>query len=67
VNINYPIYGEANPTFTDFVAPGMLVTIIFAQSIGLTALGLVIERREGLPHLYSFQPFFYIIFWNAEF
>ncbi len=47
VNVNDPIYGEANPTFTDFVAPGMMITIIFAQSIGLTALGLVIERREG--------------------
>jgi ABC-type multidrug transport system permease subunit len=48
VNINDPIYGEMNPTFTDFIAPGMLIAIIFAQSIGLTALGLVMERKEGL-------------------
>ena len=43
-----PIYGSPNPSFTDFIAPGMIVSIGFAMSIGLTALIFVIERREGM-------------------
>lgn len=43
-----PIYGKANPTFTDFVAPGIMVSITFAQAIGLTALSFIIENKEGL-------------------
>lgn len=42
-----PIYGSANPKFTDFIAPGMIVNIAFASSIGLTALAFVVDKREG--------------------
>ena len=42
------IYGENNPQFIDFMAPGIMVTIIFTLSIGLTALMFVIEKKEGL-------------------
>lgn len=46
--ISPPIYGEnTNPKFTDFIAPGMIIAIAFAQSIGLTAMSLVMARLEG--------------------
>ena len=48
VIIEKPIYGDLSPKFTNFAAPGMMVSIIFFVSIGLTALLLVIEKKEGL-------------------
>lgn len=48
VIIENPIYGDLSPKFTNFAAPGMMVSIIFFVSIGLTALLLVIEKKEGL-------------------
>ena len=49
-----PIYGEANPKFTDFIAPGMIIAIAFAQSIGLTAMSVVMARLEGTQDRYEF-------------
>lgn len=43
-----PVYGASNPTFTNFMAPGMIISIGFALSIGLTALAFVTERKEGM-------------------
>lgn len=43
-----PLYGPAHPTFTDFVAPGIMITISFAQAIALTAVAFVVDRKEGL-------------------
>ena len=43
-----PVYGEETPTFTEFVAPGMLITLSFAISVGLTAISLIVEKKEGL-------------------
>jgi len=37
VQTGTPVYGFTNPKFTDFIAPGMIITIAFAQAIGLTA------------------------------
>ena len=48
INFTDPVYGERNPTFTEFVAPGMLITISFGISVGLTAISLIVERKEGL-------------------
>ncbi|EGD77792.1 hypothetical protein PTSG_08882 [Salpingoeca rosetta] len=48
VRFEKPIYGELHPTFTDFVAPGIMVSITFAQAIGLTAMSFVLDRKEGL-------------------
>lgn len=42
------IYGDLNPQFIDFMAPGIMVTIIFTLAIGLTALIFVIEKNEGI-------------------
>ncbi|XP_034254598.1 ABC transporter G family member 20 isoform X1 [Thrips palmi] len=43
-----PIYGSNNPSFTDFVAPGVILTIVFFLAVALTSSALIIERMEGL-------------------
>lgn len=42
-----PVYGERNPSFTSFVAPGIMVSISFGQSIGLTAIAFVLDKKRG--------------------
>ena len=48
VKMMQPVYGSLHPEFTDFVAPGMMSSIVFAQAVGLTALAFVIENKEGI-------------------
>ncbi|KAL0122984.1 hypothetical protein PUN28_007557 [Cardiocondyla obscurior] len=48
VNFNTPIYGPQDPNFTDFAAPGVILTIIFFLSIALTSGSMLMERNEGL-------------------
>ncbi|XP_003696091.1 ABC transporter G family member 20 isoform X1 [Apis florea] len=43
-----PIYGTQEPSFTDFVAPGVILTIVFFLAVALTSSILIIERMEGL-------------------
>lgn len=43
-----PIYGSSDPSFTDFVAPGVILTIVFFLAVALTSSALIIERMEGL-------------------
>ncbi|XP_036143267.1 ABC transporter G family member 20 isoform X1 [Monomorium pharaonis] len=43
-----PIYGTNDPSFTDFVAPGVILTIVFFLAVALTSSALIIERMEGL-------------------
>lgn len=43
-----PIYGERAPTFTEFMAPGVVLSIAFLAAVALTALAFVMERKEGL-------------------
>ncbi|XP_022100024.1 ABC transporter G family member 20-like isoform X2 [Acanthaster planci] len=43
-----PIYGSTRTKFVDFAAPGIILTIIFFLAMGVTALSLVTERKEGL-------------------
>ncbi|VEN61114.1 unnamed protein product [Callosobruchus maculatus] len=42
------VYGSSRPSFTDFAAPGVLLTIVFFLAVGLTATALIIERLDGL-------------------
>lgn len=42
-----PIYGVREPTFTEFMAPGVLLSIAFLAAVALTAIALVQERKEG--------------------
>lgn len=43
-----PIYGTKDPNFTDFAAPGVILTIIFFLSVALTSGAMLLERNEGL-------------------
>ncbi|XP_066603783.1 ABC transporter G family member 23 [Prorops nasuta] len=43
-----PIYGPKEPNFTDFAAPGIILTIIFFLSVALTSGAMLLERNEGL-------------------
>nr|UOU03363.1 ATP-binding cassette subfamily H-like 1 [Brachionus rubens] len=43
-----PVYGDNNPQFISFMAPGIMATIIFTLTIGMTGLMFVIEKKEGL-------------------
>lgn len=42
-----PVYGVREPTFTEFMAPGVLLSIAFLAAVALTAIALVQERKEG--------------------
>ncbi|XP_053976396.1 ABC transporter G family member 23-like [Hylaeus volcanicus] len=48
INFEEPIYGPEEPNFTDFVAPGVILTIIFFLSVALTSGAMLLERNEGL-------------------
>ncbi|CAG2175709.1 unnamed protein product [Oppiella nova] len=43
-----PVYGSIDPNFRDFMAPGIIISVIYFMAVGLTALTLVVERKEGL-------------------
>ncbi|GLV32370.1 snustorr [Carabus blaptoides fortunei] len=43
-----PVYGSSEPSFTDFVAPGVILTIVFFLAVALTSSALIVERMEGL-------------------
>lgn len=43
-----PVYGDRIPNFTDFAAPGVILTIIFFLSVALTSGAMLIERNEGM-------------------
>ncbi|CAH0721324.1 unnamed protein product, partial [Brenthis ino] len=48
IDFQDPIYGDSNPSFTDFVAPGVILTIVFFLAVALTSSALIVERMEGL-------------------
>ena len=48
LKIQKPIYGDINPQFVNYMAPGIMISIIFTITIGLTGLMFVIEKKEGL-------------------
>ena len=48
VRFETPIYGRQSPSFTEFMAPGVLLSISFLAAVALTALAFVMERKEGL-------------------
>ena len=43
-----PVFGGDQTTFTDFMAPGIILAIIYFMSVGLTSSAFIIERRDGL-------------------
>lgn len=46
--IDSPIYGSSSLTFTDFMAPGIILTIVHSMALGYSAMIIIIERNEGL-------------------
>ncbi|XKL61964.1 hypothetical protein PGB90_001797 [Kerria lacca] len=48
IQFKEPIYGSEDPSFTDFVAPGVILTIVFFLAVALTSSALIVERTEGL-------------------
>ncbi|XP_014281518.1 ABC transporter G family member 23 isoform X1 [Halyomorpha halys] len=48
MRMHEPIYGPAIPNFTDFAAPGVMLTIVFFIAVSLTSGTMMIERDEGI-------------------
>lgn len=48
INFKTPIYGPQDPNFTDFAAPGIILTMIFFLSVALTSGSMLLERNEGM-------------------
>ncbi|CAH0556078.1 unnamed protein product [Brassicogethes aeneus] len=45
---NTPIYGSNVPDFTNFAAPGVIITIIYFMAVALTSGAMLLERNEGI-------------------
>lgn len=43
-----PVYGKKNPSFTEFMAPGIILTIVYFIAVALTAAVFINERKQGL-------------------
>ena len=45
LKFNTPIYGSQNPNFTEFMAPGIIIIIIFFLAVGLTGEAFIAEKQ----------------------
>ena len=43
-----PVYGESDPSFTEFMAPGIIILIIYFLAVALTGESFISERAGGL-------------------
>jgi hypothetical protein len=48
IQFEAPVYGSNEPTFTEFMAPGVILSITYFMAVGLTSISFIIERKEGL-------------------
>ncbi len=48
ISFEKPVYGSNQPTFTEFMAPGVILSITYFMAVGLTSLSFITERKEGL-------------------
>lgn len=48
IKFNAPIYGPERPNFTEFMAPGIIIIIIFFLAVGLTGEAFIAEKQDGL-------------------
>eukprot|EP00118_Oscarella_pearsei_P024014 m.296187 g.296187 ORF g.296187 m.296187 type:complete len:155 (+) comp40762_c0_seq58:2305-2769(+) len=48
VQFSKPYYGKRTDSYLNFLAPGVLSSSAYALPVALTALALVLERKEGL-------------------
>ena len=43
-----PVYGDEEPSFTEFMAPGIVIMIIYFLAVALTGDAFILERAGGL-------------------
>nr|CAH0102200.1 unnamed protein product [Daphnia galeata] len=43
-----PVYGQKDTSYTEFMAPGLIISIIYFMAVSLTAGAFVSERKQGL-------------------
>ena len=43
-----PVYGDKEPSFTEFMAPGIIIMIIYFLAVALTGEAFIMERSGGL-------------------
>ncbi|XP_046645726.1 ABC transporter G family member 20-like [Daphnia pulicaria] len=43
-----PVYGQKNTPFTEFMAPGLIISIVYNMAVALTAGVFITERKQGL-------------------
>ena len=43
-----PVYGDKQPSFTEFMAPGIVIMVIFFLAVALTGEAFISERASGL-------------------
>ncbi|XP_057369450.1 ABC transporter G family member 20-like [Daphnia carinata] len=43
-----PVYGRKDTPFTEFMAPGLMISIIYSAALLLTAATMVAEKEQGL-------------------
>ena len=48
IKMEDPVYGLKDPIYRDYMTPGTILSIAFLSAIPLTAMILVVERRNGL-------------------
>ena len=48
LTFNEPIYGTLDPSFTEFMAPGVIIIIIFFLAVALTGEAFISEKQDGL-------------------
>ena len=48
LKFNQPIYGSLDPSFTEFMAPGVIIIIIFFLAVALTGEAFISEKQDGL-------------------
>ena len=53
-----PVYGQRAPDFTEFMAPGMIILIMYFLAMALTAEVFIIERKDGLIDRHAIQGTF---------
>lgn len=47
VNLEDPIYGKREPVMIEYMTPGASIVLAFIAAMSLTALSLVLQRKEG--------------------
>ncbi|XP_028967853.1 ABC transporter G family member 20 [Galendromus occidentalis] len=47
VRVKDPVYGNGKPSFTEFMAPGIILSITYIMAVALTSISIIMESREG--------------------